>query len=102
MVNVTLNPLSWAAYANIYLLDPTHKRPIHPESMRFFMSSCGFPNVVIEFISFKAGDARLKKAEIPHNIDIEIKRIAEAFNRNVDMLNEAVFGPENYAAIGKK
>lgn len=102
MVNVTLNPLSWAAYANIYLLDPTHKRPIHPESMRFFMSSSGFADVDIEFISFKSPDSRLRKSEIKHDMGVEAKRIAEIFNHNVDMLNEAVFGPENYAAIGKK
>lgn len=35
-------------------------------------------------------------------IDVDAKNMAAAFNRNVDMLNDAIFGPENYAAIGKK
>lgn len=102
MVNVTVNPLSWTAYSGIYLLDPTHKRPIHPQSMRFFMSSGGFSDVDIELITFRDGASRLKKAEIKLNMDADAKRIADTFNHNVDMLNEAVFGPENYAAIGKK
>lgn len=102
MVNVTVNPLSWAAYSGIYLLDPTHKRPIHPKSMQFYMSSAGFSNVDIELITFRDGDSRLKKVEIKPNMDADAKRIADTFNHNVDMLNEAVFGPENYAAIGKK
>jgi O-antigen chain-terminating methyltransferase len=102
MVNVTVNPLSWTAYSGVYLLDPTHKRPIHPESMRFYMSSGGFSKVDIELITFRDGDSRLKKAEIRPNMDADSKRIADTFNHNVDMLNEVVFGPENYAAIGKK
>ncbi len=102
MVNVTVNPLSWAAYSGIYLLDPTHKHPVHPKSMQFYMNSGGFSNVDIELITFRDGGNRLKKIEIKPNMDADAKRIADTFNRNVDMLNEAVFGPENYVAVGKK
>ena len=102
MVNVTVNPLSWAAYSGIYLLDPTHKRPVHPESMRFFMSSAGFREVEMEFVTFKDGADRLKTVDIDASMEAGVKRIAEAFNQNVKMLNESLYGPENYAAIGKK
>ncbi|HTY91533.1 MAG TPA: methyltransferase domain-containing protein [Methanocella sp.] len=102
MVNVTVNPCSWAAYSGIYLLDPTHKRPIHPESMRFYMLSAGFGDVDVELITFRDNHSRLKKVEVRPDMDADARRIAEAFNHNVDMLNEVVFGPENYAAIGKK
>ncbi len=102
MVNITLNPLSWAAYAGIYLLDPTHKRPIHPETMRFFLSSSGFADVDVKFISPKPESNRLKKIEIKPGMSEEARDVARINNRNVDMLNESIYGPENYAAIAKK
>ena len=102
LVNVTLNPLSWATYAGIYLLDPTHKRPIHPETMRFFLDSSGFNDVDIEFISSKSGSDRLKRIEITPEMGEEAREIARINNRNVDMLNVSIYGPENYAAIAKK
>ncbi len=102
MVAKTVNPLSWIAYANIYLLDNTHKTPLHPETMRFFMLSSGFREVKIEFVSHLPDNARLKSLAVTRSMSDEEKRWAEAYNHNVERLNRDVYGPENYAAIAKK
>lgn len=102
MVAKTVNPLSWTAFANIYLLDNTHKTPLHPETMRYFMESSGFGKVAIEFVSYMAGDMRLKNITVTGDMSEAEKRLAETYNHNVERLNGVIFGPENYAAIAKK
>ena len=102
LVAKTVNPLSWTSFAGIYLLDVTHKTPLHPETMRFLMESSGFKEVEVEFVSCLPEDKRLQKVEITPAMSDGEKRIARAYNHNVDRLNEAIFGYENYAAIGKK
>jgi O-antigen chain-terminating methyltransferase len=102
MVAKTVNPLSWTAYASIYMLDTTHKNPLHPETMRFFMVSCGFREVKIEFVSQLPDDARLKNIVITGDMSAVEKRMAETYNHNIEHLNKAIYGPENYAAIAKR
>lgn len=102
MVAKTVNPLSWTAFAGIYLLDSTHKNPLHPETLRFLMESSGFKEVEVEFVSRLPEDKQLQKVEITPTMSDGEKRIARAYNHNVDRLNEAIFGYENYAAIAKK
>ncbi len=102
MVAITVNPLSWTAFVNVYLLDDTHKNPLHPEKMRYYMASSGFSDVKIEFIMQMPEEARLKALPIPRDMDDEMKRIADTYNHNVERLNRSIYGPENYAAIAKK
>lgn len=102
MVAKTVNPLSWTAYSSIYLLDTTHKNPLHPETMRFFMESSGFREINIEFVTHIPEDARLKDVPVTGDMNAVEKRMAETYNGNVKRLNESVYGPENYAAIAKK
>jgi SAM-dependent methyltransferase len=102
MVAKTVNPLSWTAFANIYLLDTTHKNPLHPETMRYFMESSGFHEIKIEYVSHMPEDERLKNVALTGEMDEGEKRIAQAYNHNVERLNRTIYGPENYAAIAKK
>jgi O-antigen chain-terminating methyltransferase len=102
MVAKTVNPLSWTSFTGIYLLDMTHKNPLHPETLRFLMEYSGFMEVKVEFVSRLPDDKRLQKVEITPAMSDGEKSIARTYNHNVDRLNEAIFGYENYAAIAKK
>jgi len=51
LVIETVNPLSFYAFHHMYLKDPTHVFPVHPETLAFFVKYAGFHDVRIESIS---------------------------------------------------
>ncbi|MCP4154883.1 MAG: class I SAM-dependent methyltransferase [bacterium] len=90
----TVNPLSVFALSNIYFLDVTHQKPLHPEYMRYLLESSGFSEVDIIY-SDELVEERL--AEIsPEN------QIAKEFNSNMDKLNKLLYSSPVYAVRGKK
>jgi len=50
----TINTASPAAFFANYYRDPTHCRPIHPETYRFFTEISGFEKVTLDYRSNKA------------------------------------------------
>jgi O-antigen chain-terminating methyltransferase len=102
LVVETINPLTLAALMNFYM-DLSHKRPIHPETLEFLFISVGFREIERRFFSPVPEEARLKRI-ITTNNSINKNDIIynEIFNSNVDMLNNALFGAQDYAIIGKK
>jgi O-antigen chain-terminating methyltransferase len=90
----TINPLSVFALSNIFFLDVTHQKPLHPEYMRYLLESSGFSDVRIIY----ADELREEKlVEIsPEN------RVAKEFNTNVDKLNKILFSSPVYAVTGIK
>ena len=102
MVTITINPLTWTAYADAYLLDVTHKRPVHPKTLRYFLGCSGFKDIKLEFFTYLPQGRKLRKIEITPDMSDRESEIARICNDNADMLNESVFGPENYVAIAKK
>jgi O-antigen chain-terminating methyltransferase len=89
----TVNPLSLTSFANFYI-DLTHKKPIHPETLKFLLESAGFRDIDDEY--------KLKKVEIGEDIEEKERRIIEVYNYNTNKLNETLFGYQDYAVIGKK
>lgn len=90
----TVNPLSLFALSNIYFLDVTHQRPLHPEYMRYLLESSGFGGVTIVY-SEELGEERL--AEISPE-----SPWAREFNTNVDKLNKLLYSSPAYAVTGVK
>ncbi len=90
----TINPTSVYALVHAFFADPSHRSPVHPETLRFLMEAAG-----------------LVKAEIIYSGRIEPERLipvpgegeaALALNRNFDKLNRLLYGAPNYAAIARK
>jgi len=96
----TVNPLSFFSFANFYI-DMSHKRPVHPETLRFLLNAAGFREIKIELIAPVRDDARLKKIKIGERRDGHREEI-EIYNHNIDMLNAIIYGPQDYALIGIK
>jgi len=90
----TVNPASVFALVQVYLLDPSHERPIHPQSLRFLLETAGFKQVEIRYAAPLKAE-RLK--EIPG-----ADEKTTILNQNIDALNELLFAPVNYAAIAWK
>lgn len=88
----TVNPTSVFALVQIYFLDLTHQKPIHPQALKFLLEDAGFEEVEIKY-SFPLEKERLQN--LP-GADEQ----ASLINRNIDSLNELLYAPPNYAAIG--
>ena len=90
----TVNPLSVFALSNIYFLDVTHRKPLHPEYMRYLLESSGFNRVSIIY-SGELDQERLVEIN-PEN------PLAREFNTNVDKLNKLLYASPSYAVTGVK
>jgi SAM-dependent methyltransferase len=90
----TVNPTSVFALVQIYFLDMSHEKPIHPLALKFLLESAGFTDVEVRYAA-PLGAERL--GEIPGADE----RTA-ALNADIDKLNALLYAPPNYAVIGKK
>ncbi|VVB67332.1 Methionine biosynthesis protein MetW [uncultured archaeon] len=97
----TVNPLSLFSFINFYI-DMSHKKPVHPETLRFLLESAGFREIRTEFFATVSDDMRLKKIDLDDNIKNSEPRAIETYNRNIDMLNNILYGAQDYVAIGKR
>ncbi len=94
LVLETINPASVFALVQIYYLDMSHQKPVHPQALKFMMEASGFEDVVVKY-SMALENERLQ------NLPGADERAA-ILNRNIDRLNELLFAPANYAAIGRR
>ncbi len=94
MVLETVNPLSIFALSNIYFLDVTHKKPLHPEFMRYLVESSGFFDVAIIYPEELLNEQL--EGIAPQNT------LAREFNSNVDKLNKLLYSSPVYAVTGIK
>lgn len=90
----TLNPLSLFALSNIYFLDVTHQKPLHPEFMRYLLEISGFSDVSIIY-SEELVEEQLEGIS-PEN------HLAREFNTNIDKLNKLLYASPVYAVTGMK
>jgi len=96
----TVNPLSFFSSVNFYI-DMSHKKPIHPETLKFLLESAGFREIETRFFSPVPDDMRLRKIRA-EDAGEEDRGLVEVYNHNIDMLNAILYGAQDYAAIGKK
>lgn len=94
LVLETINPTSVFALVEIYFLDISHQRPIHPRALQFLLETAGFENVEIQYSSALEKE---KLASLP-GTDEPTARL----NENIDRLNELLYAPPNYAAISRR
>jgi len=90
----TINPTSVFALVQIYYLDISHEKPIHPQALKFLLETSGFSDVEIKYSSPLEGE-RLQ------NLPGADER-SSILNQNIDRLNELLYASPNYAAIAKK
>jgi O-antigen chain-terminating methyltransferase len=103
LVLETINPTCWVAFFESYIRDPTHVRPLHPETVQFLLRANGFAGVELQFSSPVAPSARLEPVADERLVtDPALADIVQRFNRNVELLNSRLFGYQDYAVIGHR
>lgn len=94
----TPNPKSLIAGAVNFSCDPTHLRPVFPETLQFMLEAAGFENVEIEYLSpVPASDRATPVTDVPEGLE----RAFEQLNESIARLDALVFGDRDYAVIGR-
>ena len=87
--------------ASRFWIDPTHKRPVHPESMKTMLELSGFDPV--ERIDLQPFAEEDRLAEIStEGLDEELGLLVERINRLRDQLDDLLFGFQDYGLIAHK
>jgi SAM-dependent methyltransferase len=102
LVLETLNPACWTAFFESYIRDITHRWPLHPDTLRFFVQATGFEGVTIEFRSPVPSDVRLETATVRAEADVDLRDLAAAVTRNAEKLNARMFTHLDYAVVAQK
>jgi SAM-dependent methyltransferase len=91
----TVNVACWFAFFQSYVRDITHVRPLHPETLAYFVRASGFPHVDVQFRSPYPEAHKLQ--HVPGGDALHY-----AVNANVDKLNSLLFTHLDYAVIARK
>ncbi len=95
LVLETINPACWYAFFSSYIRDLTHVRPVHPDTLSYFMQASGFQRVRVEY---RAPYPERDKLQPLQGADV----LTETFNHNVAVLNALMFTHLDYAALGER
>ena len=97
----TPNPLSLVVAARNFWLDPTHRRPVHPDALRLSFELAGFDPVErLDLRPFPAAD-RLPELDLAAFPEAQ-RDLADRINRLRDRLDDLLFGFQDYALIGTR
>lgn len=102
LVAETVNAESLAAITRNFFADWTHRTPIVPRSLRFVAERCGFAELEIRYLSPVPENARLRIVPIDPDLATSTRDQLEAINRNFELLNALLFGPQDFALIARK
>lgn len=97
----TPNPLSLVVAARNFWLDPTHLRPIHPETLTWSCRQAGFEPVErLELRPFAPAE-RLPEFDLTTLPEAQ-QRLGHEMLRLRDRLDEILFGTQDYAIAASK
>ncbi|HSL84249.1 MAG TPA: methyltransferase domain-containing protein [Thermoanaerobaculia bacterium] len=97
----TPNPLSVVVAARSFWLDPTHRRPVHPDALELLARQAGFEPVERhELRPFPAAD-RLPEIDL-QTLPEDQRPLADQVNRLRDLLDDLLFGNQDYAIVARK
>jgi SAM-dependent methyltransferase len=95
----TINPTCWTAFFESYIRDPTHVRPVHPETLDYLLRASGFQQVEIRYRSPLPRSERLQPVEIPESTPVALRDMFHTLNENAERLNRRLFSYMDYAAV---
>lgn len=101
LVLETPNPLSLVVAARNFWLDPTHLRPVHPETLEHLLRAAGFDPVErVESSPFSTAE-RLPELSV-RDLAPEQRALAYEINLLRDRLDSLLFGAQDYAVVGTR
>lgn len=89
----TPNPTSLAIYTNSFYIDPSHVKPVHPLTLKYFMEKAGFRDIKILYTESSKLDVTIPAIGDEKN---------EEFNRAMQVVQSTLFGSQDYAIIARR
>lgn len=102
LVLETINPACWMAFFETYIRDLTHKRPLHPETLRYLVQASGFSSADVQFRQPVAERDRLERALVGAESGDALVRLARVINDHADKLNGRLFSSMDYAVVARR
>jgi len=98
------NPHSLRVGASLYWVDPTHRRPLMPETLELYLKTCGFDVDRRELLHPFPADQLFADvgAENRLNDDPEVAAVAAGLDRLARRLDNLVNGPRDFAVWATK
>ncbi|MBP0957367.1 MAG: methyltransferase domain-containing protein [Oscillospiraceae bacterium] len=87
----TPNPQSLSIYVNAFYIDPSHVKPVHPETLKYLLKNAGFSSIETVFTESSKPD-----------ITIPPLKNEEEFNTAMATVQNMLFGSQDYAVIARK
>jgi O-antigen chain-terminating methyltransferase len=94
----TVNPECLWTFAATFYIDLTHRRPVHAKALRFVLECAGFHDVEVRYLA--PVDASLHIPRLSESMLPDAERAR--WNQSIATLNALLFGPQEYAVIGRK
>ena len=93
------------AFFETYIRDLTHRRPLHPDTLKYLVEAAGFSSVDVQYRAPVGEGDRLERVSgdataLSKNPDIA--RVAAAVNAHADKLNARLFSAMDYAVIARR
>lgn len=98
----TPSPLSLVAGSRNFWRDPTHLRPVHPESVANCLRAVGFEDVERLDLNPFAGEGLPEVAPSMAEAPPQLELLAHTVNVLRDRLESVLFGFQDYAILGRK
>lgn len=91
----TPNPTSLAIYVNAFYIDPSHVKPVHPLTMKYYLEKAGFKKIEIVYTESSKPETKIPALKSDsENID--------EFNEAMKKVSDVIFGSQDYAIIATK
>ncbi len=97
----TPSPLSLIVAARNFWLDPTHVRPVHPESLKLMYELAGFDPVEHLDLRPFPDSERLPEIDLA-KVPEDQKQLADKVNRLRDRIDELLFGFQDFGMVGRR
>ena len=97
----TPNARSLRVAASRFWIDPTHRRPVHPETLRWMATAVGFDPVELRDLHPFPESERLP--ELPIDLVTEdLRPLIDRLNRQRDRLDDLIHGFQDVALVAEK
>ncbi|HOW33235.1 MAG TPA: methionine biosynthesis protein MetW [Methanoregulaceae archaeon] len=97
----SINPLSYTSFTRVFHT-MADVNPIHPDALKYLFESVGFSEVQIRFSDSMPDLPRLQRLPSTKEDDEETRKRIEIQNKNIDMVNEVLYGPFCYTVTGRR
>lgn len=94
----TPNPMCLSVFTNSFYIDPSHIKPVHPLTLKYYLEKAGFNQIEILYTDVSRCPNSIPKLNINGVDESELKE----YNNAMHIVSELLFGSQDYAIIATK